>query len=63
MKKSYEERSLIETIRKRQKQWIGHVTRHDSLLKSSVEGRVSGKKYRCRPRKMMLDWLQEGRGC
>ncbi len=27
-----------------------------------VEGRINGKKQSGRPRKMILDWLQEGRG-
>jgi len=33
-----ESRSLLEALRKRQRSWIGHVLRHDSLLK-----KVSGK--------------------
>jgi hypothetical protein len=55
-----EERSPVATIRKRQKQWIGHILRHDSLLRDLIEGRMKGKKYRGRPRIMMLDWLQHG---
>jgi len=29
----HESRFLLETLRKRQKRWIGHVIRHDSSLK------------------------------
>ena len=60
-----EERTLIETIRKRQRNWLGHMWRGDSLLRTVLEGRMEGKKPPGRPRKMMLDWLmdrEEGRG-
>ena len=35
-----EERSLVNTAIKRKKSWIGHVLRHDCLLKSMIEGRM-----------------------
>jgi hypothetical protein len=54
-----EERSLIETIRKRQRNWMGHVLRHDSLLRTIIEGKMEGKKRRGRPRKMMLEWMMD----
>lgn len=41
-----EERSLINTIQKRQKRWIGHILRHDGLLKSVLECRMDGKRGR-----------------
>jgi len=50
-----ESRSLLETLRKRQKNWIGHVLRHDSLLQKVNEGRFQGKKTPGRPRAMLLD--------
>ena len=34
-----EERKLMETIRKRQLNWIGHILRRGSLIKTVVEGR------------------------
>lgn len=49
-----EKRSLITTIRERQKNWVGHVLRGDSLLKEIIEGRMEGKRGRGRPRQMML---------
>ena len=39
-----EERCLIKTIKQRQKNWIGHVLRGDSLLRDVMEGRVIGRK-------------------
>ena len=51
-----EKRPLITTIRERQKNWIGHVLRGDSLLREIIEGRMEGKR-RGRPRQMMLGWM------
>jgi len=34
---------LLETLRKRQKNWIGHVLNHDSLLKKVIEWKLQGK--------------------
>jgi len=53
-----EERMLVSTIRRRQKNWIGHVLRRDSLLRTVLEGRMKGKKVPGRPRTMMLDWMK-----
>ena len=52
-------RSLMENLRKRQKNWIGHVLRHDSLLQKVMEGRFQGKKTPARPRTMLLDALMQ----
>jgi len=52
-----EKRSLITTLRERQKNWIGHILRGDSLLREIIEGRMEGKRTRGRPRQMMLGWL------
>ena len=62
LRRVHEERSLVASIRKRQQQWFGHILRHASLLRDLIEGRMKGKKYRGRPRIMMLDWLQQGNG-
>src|ERR1043165_9450291 len=56
-----EKRSLIGTIRGRQKKWIGHILRSDTLLRDIIEGRMEGKRMRGRPRTMLLDlMLTEG---
>ena len=54
-----EERSLMNTIRTRQKNWIGHVLRSNSLQRDIMEGKMEGRKGRGRPRKKLLDWMME----
>ena len=50
----------MESLRKkRQKKWLGHVLRHDSLLQKVIEGRFQGKKTPGRPRTMLLDALMQ----
>ena len=43
-------RSLIGIIRSRQENWLGHIMRGDSLLRTIIEGRMEGEKKRGRPR-------------
>ena len=50
-------RQLINELRHRKKNWIGHILRGDSLLKEVIEGRMEGKRIRGRPRLGMLDDL------
>src|SRR6218665_1392425 len=58
-----EERSLISTIRARQRNWMGHLLRGDSLQREIMEGRMKGKRGRGRPRQKLLDWMMsEGYG-
>ena len=45
-----EKRSLIKTLIKRRNNLIGHILRHDGLMKKTVEGQVEGKKGKERPR-------------
>ena len=52
-----EERTMLKTIRERQKKWIGHTLRGDNLVKTVIEGKMEGKRTRGRPRQMMLDWM------
>jgi len=54
-----EKRSLIGIIRSRQRNWLSHIMRGDSLLKTIIEGRMKGKKKRRRPRMMLLDWMMK----
>jgi len=37
------EREIMDTLRKRQNRWIGHILRHDSLFKTTLEGQIPGK--------------------
>ena len=48
------EREIMDTVRSRQKRWLGHILRHDSLLRIT-EGQIQGKKVYARPRTMFLD--------
>jgi len=51
------EREIMDTVRSRQKRWLAHILRHDSLLGITLEGQIQGKKADGRPRTMLLDWL------
>jgi len=51
------ERKIMDTVRSRQKRWLGHILRHYSLLRITLEGQIQGKKAYRRPRTMLLDWL------
>jgi hypothetical protein len=55
-----EKETLVNTIVKRKKNWIGHILRHDGLMKEVIEGKMEGKKPRGQPRMGMLQELKEG---
>jgi len=38
-----EERFQLTTIRTRQRNWMGHIMRGDSLQREIIEGRMEGK--------------------
>jgi hypothetical protein len=57
LKRVEEKRSLMAALRERQKNWIGHILRGDSLLREIIEGRMEGRRTRGRPRQMMLGWM------
>ena len=50
-----EKRSILNTIIRRKKNWIGHILRGESMVKTIIEGRFLGKRGRGKPRKGMLD--------
>ena len=52
-----EERQLLNLIRNRKKNRIGHILRGDGIVKEVIEGRMEGKRSRGRPRAGMLDDL------
>ena len=54
-------RKLRETIRMRNKRWMGHVLRHEGLMKDMLEGRMERKRPRGRKRIMMMDDIKDGR--
>jgi len=53
-----ENRSLMNTIRRRQKHWSGHVLRSESLLRTVLEGRMEGTRTRGRQSDTMIDWMK-----
>jgi len=55
-----EKRSLLESVMKRKKNWIGHAVRGDGLLKQVLEGRMEGMRPRGRPMFGIIDDLKEG---
>src|SRR6218665_279017 len=52
-----EERSLLTIIRTRQRNWMRHIMRGDSLQREIIKGRMEGKRGRGRPRQKLLDWM------
>src|SRR6218665_498485 len=51
------ERSLLTIIRTRQRNWMGHIMRGDSLQTEITEGRMEDKRGWGRPRQKLLDWV------
>ena len=52
-----EERHLMNLLRNRKKNWIGHVLRGEGLMREVIEGRMYGKRGTGRPRTKMFDDL------
>ena len=50
-----EERIMLELIRKRKRNCLGHWLRRNCLLKDALEGMVNGKKVRVRRRYQIID--------
>ena len=47
--------TLLTTVKRRKLQWFGHVTRHDTLSKTILQGTLEGGRRRGRPRKSWTD--------
>ena len=58
-------RNLVNTIRKRQAKFFGHVMRRGGLEKLAVSGKITGKRAPGRQRTKMMDsmtkWLGTGK--
>jgi len=52
LQKVQENKSILDTVQHRKFRWIGHILRHDSLLRDIIEGRMKEKATRGRK------WLQ-----
>ena len=55
---AHENRSLMNTIQQRQKNWLGHVLRSESILHTVLEGRMEGTRTRGRQSDTMIDWMK-----
>jgi len=55
-----ENRCIISTINQGKRRWLGHVLRHDVLLRDVLEGRMSGKRTRSRKRLQLMSNICEG---
>jgi len=51
---------IISTINQRKCGWLGHVLRHDVLLRDVLEGRMTGKRTRGRKRLQLMSNICEG---
>jgi len=61
-----EQRNILNVIRKRKANWIGHLLRRNCLLKQAIEGKIKGEmevtKRRGRRRRKLLDDIKNRRG-
>ena len=61
-----EQRNILNEIRKRKANWIGHILRRNCLLKQVMEGKIKGEmemtRRRRRRREKLLDDLKDRRG-
>eukprot|EP00112_Aurelia_sp_Birch-Aquarium-sp1_P006420 Seg1709.10 transcript_id=Seg1709.10/GoldUCD/mRNA.D3Y31 product="hypothetical protein" protein_id=Seg1709.10/GoldUCD/D3Y31 len=56
-----EERQILKRIKGQQQRWIGHNLRHDTLLKTVMEGKYLGKRTRGRKRLTLIDGMKNNR--
>jgi len=58
-----EDRNMLQTIKRRKANWIGHISRRNCLLKQGIEGKIEGRVEvmgrRGRRGKQLLDDLNE----
>ena len=61
-----EQRNILNEIRKRKANWIGHILRRNCLLRQVIEGKIKGQievtRRRGRRCKKLLDDLKDRRG-
>ena len=56
-----EERSMVNTILKRQRQWLGHLLKRNSLFTKVLERRCKREKAKGRHMQQLLDNLLNGK--
>jgi len=61
-----EQRNILQEIRKRKANWVGHILRRNCLLKQVIEGKIEGEmevtRRRGRRRRKLLDELKDRSG-
>ena len=50
---------FLATVKRRKLAWFGHVTRHDNLLKTILQGTLAGGRHCGRQRKCWMDNIRE----
>jgi hypothetical protein len=50
-----EERKILQTIKRRKANWIGHILRRNCLLKHVIEGKLEGTAIRGRRRRHLIE--------
>jgi len=55
--RTHDECSLMDTIQERQRNWIDHMLRSNSLLRTVLKGKIEGSRTRGKPRIKMLDHI------
>ena len=53
------QKALLEEVKRRKLDWFGHVTRHESLVKTVLQGTEEEARYRGRQRKSLLENVKE----
>ena len=54
---------LLSTVKRRKLLWFGHVTRHDGLSKTILQGTIEGQRKRGRQKKCGWTTSKSGQGC
>ena len=57
-----EQRNILQEIRKRKANWIGHILHRNCLLKQVIKGKIKGEMEVARRCKKLLDDLKDRRG-
>ena len=50
---------LLQVVKRKKLQWYDHITRHDSLTKTILQGTAEGGRKRGKPRKSWLSNIKE----
>ena len=58
---------LLKTIKQSKLNWFGHISRHDNLCKTIMQGAVEGSRIRVRPKQKCIDnifkWTKKDVNC